>query len=459
MNKLVKISVDNSYCKLEVCPENILNDLHDVMSYDLKKNTYLKIRSGRFWMDTKKHLINKKTKRFPTGILSQVYKHVFEKHQPVEIQLVDARKKPEKYLFLPMNKNLPPMRYYQVDCLNMVPKSERGTFDLATGTGKSRLFTEVIAKVGVNSLVIVPTRLLVRQTVKNLQLAFGKKYIGTHKDPKIKPITVMTYQSLSKLDEEFFKKFDMLILDESHHAASKSYLNSNKNHWNHIYYRYYFSGTPFRNDGADLELQGIIGDILYSYSAAKAIKDGFLVPPYFFIYNVPNPPDFSVRALEYQDEYKKYISASALRNRMIMETTRSLQSANKQILLLVEHIEHGETLRNIIPQSTFIHGTTKDNGDMIEQFERGEVKTLIATSGILGEGIDISNIDILVLAGGMKAESQTIQKIGRMLRLREGKNKAIVIDYMDGNTKTLIKHSKARIKVFETYETEIRFFD
>lgn len=458
MTSLVKIVIDNSYCKIESCPEDILEVLRGHLSYELKKNTYLKIKAKRMWMDTKKYLINKKTKKFPTGILNLVLKHLLEFKDRIKLELDDLRRKPEQYLFLTMNKSLPPLRYYQNDVVNLLPLHHRGTFDLATGTGKTRQAAEIIANKGVNTLVIVPTRLLVKQTIKNFQLFFGKKYVGNHKDPKTKPITVMTAASLPNKDPEFFKMFDMLIVDEAHHAAAKTYTEANKTCWNHIYYRYHVSGTPFRNDGADLELVGLIGETLYSYSAAQAIKDGFLVPPYFFVYEVPNPQDFSVRALEYQDEYRKFIVESNLRNRMIAETTKSLQVAGKQILILVEHKDHGETLKNLIPNSLFIHGTTKGNEKVLEQFELGNVKTVIATSGILGEGIDISNIDILVLAGGMKAESATIQKIGRMLRLRPGKNKAIVIDYWDKNTKTLERHSKARVEVFETYETEVKYF-
>jgi superfamily II DNA or RNA helicase/intein/homing endonuclease len=70
-------------------------------------------------------------------------------------------------------------------------------------------------------------------------------------------------------------------------------------------------------------------------------------------------------------------------------------------------------------------------------------------NSILQEGVDIPCITALINAGGGKSPSAYYQKIGRAIRLNDGKTRAIVIDFID-EVKWLNKHSKERIKVLRT---------
>jgi len=340
-----------------------------------------------------------------------------------------------------------------------------GDFTVTHNTGKTRVALELIFQKGVNTLYVTPSLGIKDQTVKIFEGIFGKKNVGTHKDKKAKPITICNYQGLKNKSSEFFDNFQMLIIDESHHSSCKTITDLNMKCWNHIYYRYYFSATPYRNDGSDLELKGTIGDIIYTYDACKAIEDGYLVPPYFFIYKFKHPgkhyDNYAVRSKEVEPgvfekipgEYEGCIINNDERNDFIIDICKTIKEKdNSQILVLLERVEQGEILHKMIPDSHWIHGGTKGNNKTIEKFNNGEIRLLIAST-VVGEGIDLPKVKVLVLAGIGKARSMVYQKIGRVLRISPGKNKAVIVDFFDENTRWLEKHGKQRIKYYKTYKT------
>ena len=58
------------------------------------------------------------------------------------------------------------------------------------------------------------------------------------------------------------------------------------------------------------------------------------------------------------------------------------------------------------------------------------------------------------MASGGLARTQTIQKIGRVLRITKEKREGIFYDFIDTGNKYLFKHSKRRISLYkeEGYE-------
>ena len=78
----------------------------------------------------------------------------------------------------------------------------------------------------------------------------------------------------------------------------------------------------------------------------------------------------------------------------------------------------------------------------------GEIDVLIA-SKIFDQGVDIPQLDALILAGSGKSSGRALQRIGRVIRKNEGKVRAIVVDFYD-NAKYLRDHSEVRKKVYET---------
>jgi len=72
---------------------------------------------------------------------------------------------------------------------------------------------------------------------------------------------------------------------------------------------------------------------------------------------------------------------------------------------------------------------------------------VLIASSIYDEGVDLPEVNVLIKASGGKSEVKTIQQVGRGLRPK--KEKLIVYDFNDMNSKFLSAHSKKRIKTYK----------
>ncbi len=102
----------------------------------------------------------------------------------------------------------------------------------------------------------------------------------------------------------------------------------------------------------------------------------------------------------------------------------------------------------------YINGTdtTKRRRRIIDLFRAGKLDVLISST-ILDEGFDAPIAETLILAGGGKAEHRQIQRIGRVMRTHEGKERATVFDFLDEGY-YLGKHSASRRAA---YKSELAF--
>jgi len=315
----------------------------------------------------------------------------------------------------------------------------------------------IIKKIGVKTLILVPSVVILNQMGKQLVGYFGPKnvgIVGNGKKHTGRNITLGTPQSIINYLPDC-KDVDLLIVDEAHHSSANTIRTINKELVN-TYYRFYSTATPFRNDGTDLELVGVIGSKeIYSYTTKQGIADGFLVPPVFRIYPYRHE-DSLYGEITWQEEQKALIINNEKYNKKISEEAIRLAEAGRKVIVFVAEIAHGETLEKLIKNSIFVNGNRnkKINQNEIDKFARGETSVLIATS-VVGEGADLIAGDTMILASCGKAKSDIIQKIGRLLRPGEGKEFAFVVDFTHENSVYLKRHARERRKVYEDYETEI----
>jgi len=129
-------------------------------------------------------------------------------------------------------------------------------------------------------------------------------------------------------------------------------------------------------------------------------------------------------------------------------------------LILIEKIEHGNILLEMFnnikhdKRIIFVHGSSKNRKTIFKDIKKGKYDIIIA-SKIYGEGVNFPNLKTLILAGGGKSSVATVQKIGRLLRLFPGKEKAMIYDFND-NVKYLSKHFQARYEIYKENKFEVR---
>ena len=382
---------------------------------------------------------------FPTGLLPMV-RSIFEiRDERVEIK--DQRKKPTKSVNFVLREQFPPMRYYQKDANSELQTHHRGVVVMPTGTGKTKTACRMIWELGVKTLIVTPGKSIVSLMMTDLVKHFGKGKVQklTTKSVKTKEINVVNIQAMALMDPKIFEDMQAVIIDEFHHAAADTYLVANEDHLKNCYYRIGLTATNFRNDGAGLALESVLSNVLYEYPIKQAIKDGYLMQPEF-----EWVPITLGEGQSYQKAYKEEIVENDERNEKIAEIVD--RHADDHVLILVKQVEHGERLKELLPDAEFIHGLTKDDDreDIMNDFRKGKLKCLIGTS-VIGEGVDLPVANVLIMAGGGKARSQIMQNIGRILRILEGKEFAKVYDFTDSDGTWLGDHAEQRREIYKIY--------
>jgi superfamily II DNA or RNA helicase len=237
-----------------------------------------------------------------------------------------------------------------------------------------------------------------------------------------------------------------LIIDEAHHAAARTYQNLNKKVWDGIHYRFFLTATPFRNDPEEtLLFEGIAGQIIYQLTYQKAIAKGYIVPIEAYYIEIPKQ---KTNAYTWREVYDELIVNHKIRNETIANLMISLHESGASTLCLVKEIAHGEILADLTGAG-FANGQDDDTRDLITAFNRVKIKTLIGTTGILGEGVDSKPCEYVIIAGLGKAKSAFMQQVGRSVRTYPGKESAKVILIKDTSHKFLSKHFREQCAILK----------
>ena len=317
---------------------------------------------------------------------------------------------------------------------------ERGIISAVTGSGKSLIIALIINELQCRTLIVVPSLELKAQLSTSLARWFGEDNIGRNKNIYV--------ENVQALDTRERLKYDVLIIDEFHHSASASYRKLNKYAWADIYYRFGLTATPWRSDAEEkLLLESILSEVIYTISYKQAVSRNMIAPVEAYYLEIPKQ---ETDAYTWSEVYSSLVVNNEVRNQVIAQVLKTLEQNNVFTLCLVKEVKHGQILANLtgVP---FVHGEDEESRDYIDLFNRGEVKTLIATEGILGEGIDTKPCEYVIIAGLGKAKSGFLQKVGRAVRNYPGKESAKVILFKDKSHKYLIRHYNEQRKIMLEY--------
>lgn len=284
-------------------------------------------------------------------------------------------------------------------------------------------------------------------------------------------------------DEEFV--YDLSV-EDNHNFIANGVVVSNCHHipantvsevsryCKDAFYRIGVSATPWRDAGDDLLIEATLAKRKpeNNINASKLIELGFLVP--CTIYFVPIKQVF--KGKNYHKLYDEAIVNNVERNESIVKIALKMKDTKqKTTLILIQRIEHGEKLQQMlfekIPQTATMVTIEDDKGKkvavrvknveflsgqddsirrkaVIQAVKDKKVDILIGST-IADEGLDLPNLDCLILAGGGKSSTRAFQRVGRVLRLAANKDRAIVFDFED-STPILNRHSKVRKKLYQT---------
>lgn len=480
---MVTITVNNVYSKIDGLEKSsdVRYKLDKALSYYVQGYQFTKAFKTGWWNSKKKkwerwdgrnHLLDGKL-RFHTGLLHKVT-NILQNYN-VKFTIDDQRKE-VKFKRKIKTKKIE-SRPYQDRVHQACLQHKGGIIKAATGSGKSVMITRLIADTNVKTMVYVIGVDLLYQMKETFEEMLGTE-VGIIGDGQavIKKINVCSvwtaanalgeeYKSFDDEDAAKKEKFDdknkekiakaikaaeMIIFDECQFLATQTMQTIN-NASESAYYKYGFSGTPFRDDGADLLLEAVCGKQIVEVTATELIKDGWLVPPTIHLLNVPAyDGDLPER---YPSIYKTFVVENEVRNEKIVKCANKLLEKDRKVLILVKNIKHGEILLSKFDEDIviyFVRGDvdSEERNRIRQDFLNGDIDIIIA-SVVYDQGINLPNLDALILAGSGKSSTRALQRIGRVIRPSEGKTDAIVVDFID-DAKYLLNHTAKRVEVYRS---------
>lgn len=431
---------------------------------------------SRAW-DGYTRLFNKKKGMFPTGLLERVKRALKKNFKDIQFTIEDLRNFKDK---VPDVREVSlkgiTLRKHQVLAANAMLKKKHGVLWAATNSGKTEVAIAVLKALDLNGLFLVKGKDLVQQSYSRFQSRLGNEDVGIVSASQWdqRKFTVASADTLArrlvpsrnktsekviarqKQVQDLLHSVDVIIIDECHEAASEGLWNTVR--YCTASYRYGLSGTPFkRGDKQDLKLIALTGDIIYRVSNKEMIEDGISVPTDIVMVDVEMP--VIAGGAQYREVYDMGIVHNEYRNTIICKLANKYYRGGKQVVILIKEIAHGEILNNLLYEyeegayipHEFINGSTpiERRGEILEDFKKGLFSVLIS-SVILDQGVDIPNIDVLILAGGGSSKIRSLQRIGRGLRLNEGKENLMVVDFADRTHRYLAKHSYDRVQSYSS---------
>ncbi len=412
--------------------------------------------------------------QLPTSVraaIAQDKRYRFLRVQPIAFNTVQQALRLQQTLFTVLFESRPALpfqttlameaRPYQLEALgNWLAESSRGVVVLPTGAGKTFVAAMAIHETALWTLAVVPTIDLLRQWRAALAaaLSLDETEIGVFGggEKEIKPITIITYDSAALYPREL-RHFGLLIFDECHHLPAPTYRLIAESAFTPL--RLGLSATPERGDMAHAELDDLIGTEVYRRSPAELTEGRFLAQYCEERINIELAPEDATRYQEQRRIYRAflqrrrivihspeefqqkiiYLSARDAEARAAMlawreartiamnapakyaEIERLLQlHAEDQLILFSEYnpVVAEISRRFCLPSIT--HKTpTEERRTILERFRSGQYSKL-ATGRVLNEGVDVPDCRVAIIVSGNSTKREYIQRLGRILRPKEG---------------------------------------
>lgn len=373
------------------------------------------------------------------------------------------------------------LRSYQEEALlSWVASGSRGVITLPTGAGKTILGVLAISKIQRPTLIHVPTIDLMSQWHLILQNFFQKPIGllggGYH---QLEPITVATYDSALIHVPHLGNKFGFLIFDECHHLPSEQTQYAAIS--SIAPFRLGLTATPERADGKERLLYELCGPICYQANIRDL--EGVTLSPYEVITIEVEMTDNE--KVQYDDARKIYltflknnninfshsngwqkflwISSQNLQGReafLAYLKQKKLSQASESKFIHVWNIicqhrndrtiiftQDNETAYNlgrkfILPVITH-HTKVKERELLLDSFRDGRYGVIV-TSKVLNEGVDVPDANVAIVVSGSGAVREHVQRLGRILRAKEGK-KAVLYELVSAGTGEYFVNQRRRM--------------
>lgn len=339
-------------------------------------------------------------------------------------------------------------RPYQTEALKSVLKKyKEGVYrqlvSLPTGCGKTIIFGLVAEAMRTRTLVLAHREELLAQAQQKIKLVYPDANTGilqaSERGGLGTDICIASVQTATRCTDELAERgFNLLICDEAHHAVSNSYMRIFRDLGfmsdNPEKLLLGVTATAFRGDNA--ALGAVFSDIVFERSIAAMITGGYLCPPRGLqIGTDVNISNVSVQHGDFNAGQLENLINTDTRNKLIVNSYLEY-GENRHGIAFTVSVAHAMDLasafqeKNITCEAVYGDMPKDERQDVLRRYENHELQ-LLTNVGVLTEGWDVPDTDIVLMARPTKSKTLYIQCIGRGLRLAPGKQECLIMDFAD----------------------------
>ena len=374
------------------------------------------------------------------------------------------------------------LRDNQNEALNALANNNTGVLHATTAFGKTPTGIALIARHGVNTLILVHRKTLLDQWVRELEkflviddvpeVEDGKRRqkkslspIGTlsSADNKLHGIIDIALMQSCITDNEvkpLVKDYGMVIVDECHHISAVIFeqvmraVNAR--------YVYGLTATPIRQDGHQPIIFMQCGPIRYVADAKAQIQEQDfqrLLVPRFTPFRPVSDENLTFPKVEQQ------LDEDEFRNLFIIKDVIEALKEGRSPIILTKRTSHVAVLADLLrphcPNVITLIGADKAREkrrklEFLQSIPFNEPLIIVATGKYVGEGFDCPRLNTLFLAHPISWKGTLAQYAGRLHREYEGKQDVLIYDYIDIRVPFFESMYQKRLKGYASIGYSIR---
>jgi superfamily II DNA or RNA helicase len=325
---------------------------------------------------------------------------------------------------------------------------------LATGLGKTVIFSAVakrFADAGCRTLILAHRRELLEQAAATMQ-RFGlttgfeqaSDCVSLHAMPSVVLATVQTLRG-ARLERFQRNTFGLVVVDEAHHAVSKSYRTVLEHFADAKVLG--VTATPDRAD--EVALGNVFESTAYRMTISHGIKGGWLSPVELRSVAVDSLDISHVRTVAGELD-RSQLEAELTRDAVLHEIAKPLAelTQGRKTLAFVAGVAQAhalaEVLRGYGVVAEAVDGTMgPEQRAAVRMRHVSGATQVVANAALWTEGYDCPEVSCVALIRPTRSRSLLCQMIGRGTRLAPGKTACLVLDFVPSRAPSIRLSSPA----------------
>ncbi|MDG2638408.1 DEAD/DEAH box helicase [Vibrio parahaemolyticus] len=352
------------------------------------------------------------------------------------------------------------LRPYQADSVKAVihyfrKHSTPAVIVLPTGAGKSLVIAELARLAKGRVLVLAHVKELVEQNHAKYE-GYGLKgaifSAGLGRKETDQQVVFASVQSVVRNLDSFKNQFSLLVIDECHRVPDDKNSSYQKviTHLRELNPGIKVLGltaTPYRlgmgwiyqyhtRGQVRTEESRFFRDCIFELPIRYLLDENFLTPARMMDAPVLSY-DFSQLKPANTGRYKEaemdmVIDKAKRATPQIVEQIIQYARGRKGVMIFAATVRHAQEIHGLLPEgeTAIVIGDTPtpERDAIIQAFKNREIKYLVNVS-VLTTGFDAPHVDLIAILRPTESVSLYQQIVGRGLRLSEGKNECLVLDY------------------------------